>query len=178
MREAQPQAWKRSAADGRTRVLCVMGTRPEAIKMAPVLRELAARSDRITSRVCVTGQHREMLDQVLHRSAIRPDHDLDVMREAQSPTEVVARVMSALEPVIRAERPNWLLVQGDTTTTVAAALAAALSKTPVVHLEAGLRSHDDRQPFPEEINRRVTTGLADLHLAPTASARECQSKSR
>lgn len=150
------------------RVLSVFGTRPEAIKMAPVVRELARRG--IESRVCVTGQHREMLDDVLDFFDIRADYDLDVMRAGQSPTGVAAAVLDRLEPVLQEEEPDWVLVQGDTTTAAVAGFAAFYAGARIGHVEAGLRSHTPREPFPEEVNRRVTAALADLHFAPTESA--------
>ena len=153
------------------KVLSVFGTRPEAIKMAPVVRELERHADAFISRVCVTGQHREMLDQVLRLFAIRPDYDLDVMADNQTPTAVAGAVLGRLEPVLQQERPDWVLVQGDTTTVAAAALAAFYASSHVGHVEAGLRTGDARQPFPEEINRRVVSAIADLHFAPTDSAR-------
>ena len=153
----------------RLKVLSVFGTRPEAIKMAPVIGALAG-SDRIASRVCVTAQHRGLLDQVLEHFAIRPDHDLDLMTADQTSSQVAARVLLRLEPVLREERPDWVLVQGDTTTTLAAAMAASYAGVRIAHVEAGLRSFDTRQPFPEEFNRRLVSGLADLHFAPTPVA--------
>lgn len=152
------------------RVLSVFGTRPEAIKMAPVIKALAD-DPGIVSRVCVTAQHRRLLDQVLAHFSIHPDHDLDVMTADQTSAQVASRVLSRLEPVIREERPDWVLVQGDTTSTLAAALAASYGGTRIAHVEAGLRSYDIRQPFPEEHNRRLVSGLADLHFAPTEVAR-------
>lgn len=150
-------------------VLSVFGTRPEAIKVAPVIREL----DRcgIAQTICVTGQHRELLDQVNSLFGIVPDIDLDLMEPGQTPTAVASRVLRDLEPVLSDIRPDWLVVQGDTTTVVAAALAAAYAGIPVAHLEAGLRTGDRSQPFPEEINRVATTSLSTLHLAPTTRAR-------
>jgi UDP-N-acetylglucosamine 2-epimerase (non-hydrolysing) len=152
------------------RVLSVFGTRPEAIKMAPVVRELGRHPDEIVSRVCITAQHRELLDEVLELFAIEPDHDLDVMRPGQSPTAVAAEVMRGLEPVLAGERPDWVLVQGDTTTAAMGAIAAFYAGARVAHVEAGLRSHDPREPFPEELNRRLAAVSADLHLAPTGGA--------
>ena len=154
------------------RVLSVFGTRPEAIKMAPVLRELGRRSAEFSSRVCVTGQHREMLDQVLELFDIHPDHDLKVMVEDQTPARVASAVLAGLEPILEREKPDWVLVQGDTSTVAAAALAAYYNRCRVGHVEAGLRTHDKWQPFPEEINRRVAGVIADLHFAPTETARQ------
>ena len=151
-------------------VLSVFGTRPEAIKMAPVLQRLAAEKG-IRSLVCVTAQHREMLDQVLRLFSIRPDHDLDLMREGQSLTQVTAGALTLLEPYLREVKPDLLLVQGDTTTTMAASLAAFYARVPVAHVEAGLRTGDPAYPYPEEINRRVTTVIAAHHFAPTERAR-------
>jgi UDP-N-acetylglucosamine 2-epimerase (non-hydrolysing) len=152
------------------RVLSVFGTRPEAIKMAPVVRELERFPGDIVSRVCVTAQHRELLDEVLELFAIEPDYDLDVMRPGQSPTAVAAAVLRGLEPVLAGERPDWVLVQGDTTTAAMGAVAAFYGGARVAHVEAGLRSHDPREPFPEELNRRLAAVAADLHLAPTGGA--------
>jgi UDP-N-acetylglucosamine 2-epimerase (non-hydrolysing) len=155
----------------RMRVLSVFGTRPEAIKMAPVIRELERHPD-VGSTVCVTGQHRELLDDVLDTFAIEPHHDLDVMRAGQSPSGVAAAVMRELEPVLAEVRPDWVLVQGDTTTAAVGALAAFYGGARVAHIEAGLRSHEPREPFPEEINRRIAGVVADLHFAPTVRARD------
>jgi UDP-N-acetylglucosamine 2-epimerase (non-hydrolysing) len=156
----------------RIKVLSVFGTRPEAIKMAPVSKELERRSDIIDSRICVTAQHRQMLDQVLSLFEIVPDYDLNVMQESQTLAQVAATVLSRLEPVLREERPDWVLVQGDTTTVAAAALAAFYAGARVGHVEAGLRTFDKYQPFPEEVNRRVAGVIADLHFAPTQRSRE------
>lgn len=154
------------------KALCVFGTRPEAIKMAPIIKKLEKHPERVASRVCVTAQHRQMLDQVLDLFEIRPDHDLDIMQENQSLSQVTAAVFERLDPVIEAERPDWVLVQGDTTTVMAASLVAFYHRTRVGHVEAGLRTHDKTQPFPEEINRRVAGVVADLHFAPTKRARD------
>lgn len=153
-------------------VLSIFGTRPEAIKMAPVIKQLAAYPDQIKSRVCVTAQHREMLDQVVALFGIQPDYDLNVMQQSQSPTQVAAAVLAQLEPILQAEQPDWVLVQGDTTTVMTAALAAFYARSRVGHVEAGLRTFDKYQPFPEEINRRVAGVVADLHFAPTERARQ------
>ncbi len=156
----------------RLRVLAVLGTRPEAIKLAPVIQELQHRSDRMETRVCVTAQHRDMLDQVLGLFDVRPDDDLDVMSENQTPTQVAAAVLTGLEPILREAEPDWVLVQGDTTTVAAAAFAAYYARARVGHVEAGLRTHDKWQPFPEEINRRIAGVVADLHFAPTERSRQ------
>lgn len=140
--------------------------------MAPVVRALAARPDLFLAKVCVTAQHRSMLDQTLDLFAIVPDYDLDLMTPDQSPTQVAAAVLQKLEPILRAEKPDWVLLQGDTTTTAAAALAAFYARTKVGHVEAGLRTKDRAQPFPEEINRRIVSLLADLHFAATEAAQD------
>ncbi len=148
------------------KVLSIFGTRPEAIKMAPVVRELAKRKG-IESRVCVTAQHREMLDQVLSLFKINPDVDLDLMRPDQSLAQITAAVFTHLDPILAKMKPDWVLVQGDTTTVMAAALNAYYRQIKVGHVEAGLRTHNKWEPFPEEINRRVAGVSADLHFAPT-----------
>src|ERR1700690_1802583 len=148
------------------KILSVFGTRPEAVKMAPVLRELA-KTPNIESRVCVTAQHRQMLDQVLDLFHIKPDYDLDLMREDQSLAELSAAIFTHLDPVLSDFKPDWVLVQGDTTTVAMTALLAYYRRSRVGHVEAGLRTHDKWQPFPEEINRRVAGVIADLHFAPT-----------
>jgi UDP-N-acetylglucosamine 2-epimerase len=155
----------------RKRFLTVFGTRPEAIKMAPVLRRLAV-TPGVESRVCVTAQHRQMLDQVLEVFSIRPDYDLDLMREGQNLTYVTTAVIEGLVAVYRDARPDWVVVQGDTTTTFAAALAAFYAKIPVAHVEAGLRTGNRHSPWPEEMNRCLTTRLADLHFPPTRESHD------
>jgi UDP-N-acetylglucosamine 2-epimerase (non-hydrolysing) len=153
------------------KVLSIFGTRPEAVKMAPVVQELA-RSPDFSSYVCVTAQHRQMLDQVLNLFKIRPDYDLDLMQPGQSLAGLTSRVFSHLDPVLADLRPDWVLVQGDTTTVLVAALCAYYHQIKVGHVEAGLRTGDKFQPFPEEINRRVAGVVADLHFAPTARSRQ------
>ncbi|HEX8993318.1 MAG TPA: UDP-N-acetylglucosamine 2-epimerase (non-hydrolyzing), partial [Anaerolineales bacterium] len=148
------------------KILSVFGTRPEAVKMAPVVRRLAATAG-IESRVCVTAQHRQMLDQVLHLFEIEPDYDLDLMREDQGLAELSAGIFTHLDPVFMHFKPDWVLVQGDTTTVAIASLLAYYRRIRVGHVEAGLRTFDKWQPFPEEINRRVAGVVADLHFAPT-----------
>ena len=152
------------------RVLTIFGTRPEAVKMAPVVAALRCRPG-VQARVLVTAQHRQMLDQVLEIFDIRPDFDLDIMQENQAPTQVAAEVLVRLRPVLLAERPDWVLVQGDTTSAVAAAFAACYERARVGHVEAGLRTYDRQNPFPEEINRVLADHLADLCFAPTETAR-------
>jgi len=153
------------------RVLSIFGTRPEAVKMAPVVQALQQQRG-IDSIVCVTAQHREMLDQVLDLFQIQPDHDLNLMRPDQSLADLTAGILTSLDPVLAKENPDWVLVQGDTTTVMAASLAAFYRSIRVGHVEAGLRTGDKRQPFPEEINRHLTTVLADLHFAPTERSRD------
>jgi len=154
------------------KVFSVFGTRPEALKMAPVIKELRRSYNKITSKSCVTGQHREMLDQVLNLFDITPDYDLDLMTSDQSPSSLASRVFEKMDPVIKKEKPDWVLVQGDTTTVMATSLIAHYNKVKLGHIEAGLRSGDKYQPFPEEINRRVVGVSADLHFAPTERARK------
>jgi UDP-N-acetylglucosamine 2-epimerase (non-hydrolysing) len=154
------------------KVLSVFGTRPEAIKMAPLIQGLAARPDLFESKVCVTAQHRSMLDQTLPLFGIVPEYDLDIMARDQSPTQVAAAVLARLEPVLKSEKPDWLLLQGDTTTTAAATLAAFYAGIKIGHVEAGLRTQDKSQPFPEEINRRIVSLMADLHFAATEPAKQ------
>ncbi len=153
------------------RVLSIFGTRPEAVKMAPVVKTLAA-TPGIISRVCVTAQHRQMLDQVLDVFDIHPDIDLNLMRPNQSLAQLTAEIFTHLDPILAQEKPDWVLVQGDTTTVMAAALLAFYHHTLVGHVEAGLRTGDRWQPFPEEINRRVAGVVADLHFAPTEHSRQ------
>ena len=153
----------------RPRLLVVVGTRPEAIKMAPVVAEAGRRGLEVT--VCATAQHRELLDQVLTLFGIRAAHDLDLMRPEQSLADLTARAMVALEGVLEHERPDWLLVQGDTTTAMVAALAGFYRRVKVGHVEAGLRTGDRQRPFPEEVNRRIVDAVADAHFVPTATAR-------
>ncbi|HRY29213.1 MAG TPA: UDP-N-acetylglucosamine 2-epimerase (non-hydrolyzing) [Elusimicrobiota bacterium] len=154
------------------KILCVFGTRPEAIKMAPVVLALRARRRAFKTLVAVTAQHREMLDQVLSLFRISADFDLDIMREGQTLTDVSVLGLRRLEPVLQKAKPDMVLVHGDTTTTLIATLAAYYQKIPVGHVEAGLRSFDALNPYPEEINRRLADAVCALHFAPTAAARE------
>ena len=154
------------------KVLSVFGTRPEAIKMAPVVGELARFPADFDSRVCVTGQHRDMLDQVLALFAIRPDFDLDIMQPGQSLTDTTCGVLRGLEAVFTRFQPDLVLVHGDTTTTMAAGLAAFYHQVPFGHVEAGLRTGNLQAPFPEEMNRRLAGMLARHHFAPTERARD------
>ena len=154
------------------KVMAVFGTRPEAIKMAPLIKELEGQSPFFAVKVAVTAQHREMLDQVLRLFAIEPDYDLNLMQAGQTLEDITSGVLNGLAGIYRREQPAMVLVHGDTTTTFAAALAAYYARIPVCHVEAGLRTGDKYSPFPEEINRRLTGALAELHLAPTAGARD------
>ncbi|ALC12092.1 non-hydrolyzing UDP-N-acetylglucosamine 2-epimerase [Sphingopyxis sp. 113P3] len=151
------------------RIMTVFGTRPEAIKMFPVIHALQGRDD-ADVRVCVTAQHREMLDQVLHIARIKPDIDLDLMQANQTLDALLARLVTGLGETLDAERPDRVLVHGDTLTTMAATLAAYFRKIPVGHVEAGLRSGNIYHPWPEEVNRKVAGAVADLHFAPTETA--------
>jgi len=153
------------------RVLSVLGTRPEAIKMAPVIRSLAE-SPEFEPVVCVTGQHREMLDGVLSLFGIVPDYDLNVMKQGQSLTDITSSVLNSFPPIIHRCQPDILLVQGDTTTSMAATLAAYYEKVPVGHVEAGLRTGNIYAPYPEEVNRKIVSSIATLHFAPTETARQ------
>jgi len=153
------------------RVACLFGTRPEAIKMAPLVKEFQSRRS-FEPMVIVTAQHRELLDQVLAHFHIQPHHDLDIMSRNQSLTDTTVRVLSGLMPLLESERPDLVLVHGDTTTTLASSLAAAYQRIPVAHVEAGLRTRRKYDPFPEEINRLLSDHIADLHFAPTSWARE------
>ncbi|MFZ6026447.1 MAG: non-hydrolyzing UDP-N-acetylglucosamine 2-epimerase [Chloroflexota bacterium] len=153
------------------RVLSIFGTRPEAVKMAPVVYALAHTTG-IESRVCVTAQHRQMLDQVLDLFDIAPDVDLNLMRPNQSLSDLTAAIFSSLDPVVKDTQPDWILAQGDTTTVMATALIAYYNRVRFGHVEAGLRTGDKWQPFPEEVNRKVAGVVADLHFAPTEWSRQ------
>jgi UDP-N-acetylglucosamine 2-epimerase (non-hydrolysing) len=168
---APARKMNRPPATKPVRVLTVFGTRPEAIKLAPVIDELSRRPG-IISKVCVTAQHRDMLDQVLTPFGIVPDHDLNLMQADQTLPGLAASILEKLAPVLQSERPDWVIVQGDTTTAALAALGAFYQRAKVAHVEAGLRSYDKWQPFPEEINRRVAGVIADLHFAPTEQSRK------
>lgn len=153
------------------KVMSVFGTRPEAVKMAPLALELA-KDDRFESLICVTAQHRQMLDGVLSCFGITPDFDLDIMQAGQTLTDITSRVLSGLGEILKKERPQLVLVHGDTTTTFSGALAAFYEKIPVGHVEAGLRTYDRYSPFPEEMNRRLTGQISEYHFAPTAKNAE------
>jgi UDP-N-acetylglucosamine 2-epimerase (non-hydrolysing) len=152
------------------KILLIFGTRPEAIKLCPVIRGLREHPSKFDVKVCVTAQHREMLDQVLEAFQVKPDHDLDLMLPGQTLFQSTSRILAGLEPVLSAEKPSMVIVQGDTTTTLCGALAAFYSGIPVAHVEAGLRTHDMRQPFPEEMNRVLASHLTALHFAATEMA--------
>ncbi|MGI6492407.1 MAG: non-hydrolyzing UDP-N-acetylglucosamine 2-epimerase [Pelotomaculum sp.] len=154
------------------KIMAVFGTRPEAIKMAPLVKELEKLQPEIACRVAVTAQHREMLDQVLHLFDIKPAYDLDIMQQGQTLFDITSRALNGLKQVLEKEKPDLVLVHGDTTTTFVASLAAFYLQIPVGHVEAGLRTRNKYSPFPEEINRTLTGVLADLHFAPTATARQ------
>jgi len=153
------------------RVLFIFGTRPEAIKLCPVIRWMRSAAPGLDVKVCVTAQHRAMLDQVLECFDVRPDYDLDLMTPGQTLARITARVLSALDPVLASAGTDMAVVQGDTTTTMAGAMAAFYRRIPVAHVEAGLRTGDLAHPFPEEMNRLVTARLTALHFPPTESAR-------
>lgn len=153
------------------KVMVVFGTRPEAIKMAPLVKALQQAAPAIQTVVCVTAQHREMLDQVLRLFEIQPDHDLNVMKPGQDLFDITANILTGMKSVLAAERPDLVLVHGDTSTTLAASLAAYYTQARVGHVEAGLRTGNKWAPFPEEMNRRVTGAVADVHYAPTTAAK-------
>lgn len=154
------------------KILIVFGTRPEAIKMAPLVKEFQNHKDKFETKVCVTAQHREMLDQVLDFFEIVPDFDLNLMRPGQNLSQLTSDVILGLKPILESFTPDFVFVHGDTTTSTAAALAAFYASTKVCHIEAGLRTHNKLSPFPEEMNRQVTGRLADLHFAPTQQAKK------
>lgn len=154
------------------RILLVFGTRPEAIKMAPLVKEFQKSPDRFETIVCVTGQHREMLDQVLNIFEIKPDYDLNIMKQGQDLYDVTARVLVGMRDVLKEVQPDVVLVHGDTTTSTAAALAAFYQQIPVGHVEAGLRTHNIYSPWPEEMNRQITGRIATYHFSPTALSKQ------
>ncbi|MCE8170162.1 non-hydrolyzing UDP-N-acetylglucosamine 2-epimerase [Porphyromonas gingivalis] len=154
------------------KVMLVFGTRPEAIKMAPLVKEFQARANEFDTIVCVTGQHREMLKQVLELFDIKPDYDLEIMKEGQDLYDVTTRVLLGMREVLKKTKPDVVLVHGDTTTSTAAALAAFYQQIPVGHVEAGLRTHNIYSPWPEEMNRQLTGRMATYHFAPTELSRK------
>ena len=153
------------------KVMTIFGTRPEAIKMAPIVKELKSRKE-VECIVCVTAQHRQMLDQVLHVFDIKPDYDLDIMKQGQTLSDITSRVLVGLEEVIKKERPNIILVHGDTTTTLAGAMAAFYNQVKIGHVEAGLRTWNIQSPFPEEANRQMVDCITDFYFAPTEKSKE------
>ena len=154
------------------KIMLVFGTRPEAIKMAPLVKEFQKYPEQFQTIVCVTGQHREMLDQVLHIFEIEPDYDLNIMKQGQDLYDVTARVLTGMREVLKETKPDVVLVHGDTTTSTAAALAAFYQQIPVGHVEAGLRTHNIYSPWPEEMNRQITGRIAAYHFAPTPLSRQ------
>ncbi|WP_306435949.1 non-hydrolyzing UDP-N-acetylglucosamine 2-epimerase [Odoribacter splanchnicus] len=154
------------------KIMLVFGTRPEAIKMAPLVKEFQKYPKEFETIVCVTGQHREMLDQVLRIFEIRPDYDLDIMKQGQDLYDVTARVLSGMRDVLKEAQPDVVLVHGDTTTSTASALAAFYQQIPVGHIEAGLRTHNIYSPWPEEMNRLITGRIATYHFSPTPLSRQ------
>ena len=153
-------------------ILLVFGTRPEAIKMAPLVKEFQKNTKDFKTLVCVTGQHREMLDQVLHIFSIKPDYDLNIMKQGQDLYDVTSRVLLGMRDVLQKVKPDVVLVHGDTTTSTAAALAAFYQQIPVGHVEAGLRTHNIYSPWPEEMNRQITGRIATYHFAPTSLSKQ------
>lgn len=154
------------------KVMLVFGTRPEAIKMAPLVKEFQKNSDKYQTIVCVTAQHREMLDQVLHIFDIVPDYDLNIMKQGQDLYDITSRVLIGMRDVLKEVQPDVVLVHGDTTTSTATALAAFYQQIPVGHVEAGLRTHNIYSPWPEEMNRQITGRIAAYHFAPTSLSRQ------
>lgn len=154
------------------KIMLVFGTRPEAIKMAPLVKELKKRATEFETIVCVTGQHREMLDQVLEIFDIHPDYDLNIMKQGQDLYDITARVLVGMRDILKEVQPDVVLVHGDTTTSTAAALAAFYQQIPVGHVEAGLRTYDIYSPWPEEMNRQITGRIATYNFAPTPLSKE------
>src|SRR5699024_7041812 len=154
------------------KVMTIFGTRPEAIKMAPLVLELEKQNNRFESIVTITAQHREMLDQVLEIFDIRPDYDLNIMKANQSLSQITSNAILGLEDVIKEAKPDIILVHGDTTTTFAASMAAFYQQIKIGHVEAGLRTYDKYSPYPEEMNRQLTDVLTDIYFAPTPNSRD------
>ena len=152
------------------KIMSIFGTRPEAIKMAPIIKEMEHYKNEIESIICVTAQHREMLDSVLDTFHIRPDYDLNIMKKGQTLNSITGTILQGLDPVLNKENPDMILVHGDTTTTFASALAAFYHKIPIGHVEAGLRTHNLYSPYPEEANRQMVSNIAELHFTPTMSS--------
>ena len=153
------------------KVMSIFGTRPEAIKMAPLVKELEKREE-IKSIVCVTAQHREMLDQVLETFDIKPDYDLDIMQQGQTLSDITSKSLIGLEKIIKETKPDIVLVHGDTTTTFAGALAAFYNRIDIGHVEAGLRTNNKYSPYPEEMNRQMVDCMTDMYFAPTKLSKE------
>jgi UDP-N-acetylglucosamine 2-epimerase (non-hydrolysing) len=164
-------AWHSISAGVPLKIAVIFGTRPEAIKLAPLIKRLKDCPDRFKPVTIVTAQHREMLDQVLHLFSIQPEYDLDIIRPRQTLSQIAAHAMTGLDPVLKEIQPHFVIVQGDTSTTFVGALAAFYHKIPIAHVEAGLRTRQKYYPYPEEINRHLTSVLADAHFAPTAESR-------
>ena len=154
------------------KVVLVFGTRPEAIKMAPIVKEFQKHPDEFKTIVCVTGQHREMLDQVLNIFEITPDYDLNIMKQGQDLYDITSRVLTGMRDVLRESQPDIVLVHGDTTTSMASALAAFYQQIPVGHIEAGLRTHNIYSPWPEEMNRQITSRITTRHFSPTSLSKQ------
>ena len=153
------------------KVLIIFGTRPEAIKMAPLVKEFKSNTDIFSTRICVTAQHREMLDQVLNFFEIKPDYDLDLMKPGQNLYSLTSTIIESLKSVLEDFNPDYVFVHGDTTTTMAGSIAGFYSGAKVCHIEAGLRTNNKLSPFPEEINRQVTSRICDYHFAPTTTSK-------
>ena len=157
---------------GKLKIMVVFGTRPEAIKMAPLVLELQQQKETIETITVVTAQHRQMLDQVLETFKVVPDYDLDIMGKSQTLLEITSKILDKLDPIIKKEKPDMVLVHGDTTTTFAASLVAFYNQVSIGHVEAGLRTFDKYSPYPEEMNRQMTDNLADLYFAPTSESKD------
>ena len=157
---------------GKLKIMVVFGTRPEAIKMAPLVLELQKQKETIETITVVTAQHRQMLDQVLETFKVVPDYDLDIMGKSQTLLEITSKILDKLDPIIKKEKPDMVLVHGDTTTTFAASLVAFYNQVSIGHVEAGLRTFDKYSPYPEEMNRQMTDNLADLYFAPTSESKD------
>ncbi|MDD5686258.1 MAG: UDP-N-acetylglucosamine 2-epimerase (non-hydrolyzing) [Elusimicrobia bacterium] len=153
------------------KILCIFGTRPEAVKMAPVVKQLKANSKRFKVKVCVTAQHRYLLDDILRTFEIEPDYDLNIMTDNQTLFHITSTVLNRLEPILISEKPDLILVHGDTTTTFASTISSFYRKIPIGHVESGLRSYDKFNPYPEEVNRRLTDAVCDIHFCPTLTAK-------
>ena len=154
------------------KILIVFGTRPEAIKMAPLIKEFKKHTNIFETKICVTAQHREMLDQVLDFFEVIPDYDLDLMKTNQNLFDLTAKIITNMKPVLDDFKPDFVFVHGDTTTSMAASIAAYYSGIKVCHVEAGLRTFDKNSPFPEEMNRQITGRISDYHFAPTSTSKE------